>query len=274
MLLITLTGLKARAEGSEAEESTSITLKVMSLNIHSGINWAGDYDPDGLMELIRTINPDLISMQEVDQNWSSLSQFQDLPALLAEGLGMYSAFSASLARSGGYFGNLILSKYPLTQIWSQRLSGSLETRSFVLTQVLVTGVRINFIGVHLGLSESDRMEQVTGLFEYLNLLDGPVLIGGDFNAGIGDRAIDALRESFNDLGYLSGQPEQGTFRGKTGAIGSRIDFLLASPEFSLLQYQVIDSFVSDHLPVVAEVSLTIAPDQIAGEPVSYQPSTF
>ena len=269
MLLIICIGLEARAE-----ESTSITLKIMTLNIHSGINWAGNYDPDGLVEQIRTINPDLISMQEVDQNWSSLSQYQDLPALLAERLGMYSAFSASLSRNGGCFGNLVLSKYPLTQVWSERLSGSLETRSFVLTQVLVAGVRINFIGIHLGLSESDRLEQVTGLFEYLNLLDGPVLIGGDFNGGIGDRAVNALRESFNDLGYSNGQPEQGTFRGKNGAIGNRMDFLLASSEFGLLQYQVIDSFVSDHLPIVAEVSLTIAPDQIAGEPVSYQSPAF
>lgn len=269
MLLISLITWKARAE-----EVIPLNLKVMTLNIHSGINWAGKYDPDGLVNLIRTINPDIIGMQEVEQNWSSVSQFQDLPGLLAERLGMFPAFSASLERNGGYFGNLVLSKYPLTQIWSERLSGSLETRSFVLTQIFVAGVRINFITAHLGLSESDRLEQVSGLFRYLNILDGPVLISGDFNAGVADPAVNALLENFTDLGSPNGQPEQGTFRGKNGATGGRIDFLLASSEFGLLQYQVIDSFVSDHLPLVAEVSLTLTPDQPSGEPVTYQPAAF
>ena len=144
---------------------------------------------------------------------------------------MYQAYSVSLERNNGYYGNLILSKYPIIQLWSEQLAGSLERRSMVLTQLFINGVRVNFITTHLGLSESDRVQQVAGIMRLTRELKGPVLISGDFNGGGQDPAVEMLNTSFTNLFTLEPGSGGGTFRSKNGAIGAQaIDYIFASPE--------------------------------------------
>ena len=112
--------------------NTTLTLKVMTFNIHSAINWYGSFDLDGLANFISETNPDIVGLQEVDLSWSSMSDFQDIPTQLAQRLHMYCAFSASRERNNGFFGNLILSKYPILQEWTSLLPGSLELRVSLL----------------------------------------------------------------------------------------------------------------------------------------------
>lgn len=233
-----------------------IRLKVVSLNIHSGINWYGKYDLEGIIQFIQHVSPDLAGFQEVARFWSPLSLFQDLPGELALRLKMFSSYSVSLDRNSRYFGNLVLSKYPITLMWAEQLPGSLEQRSFVFSQVVVEGVRINFITVHLGLSESDRLQQVQALLQITREISGPMIITGDFNADMNDGAMRLLREHFINIQELSGL-KQGSLRLRDGKIGSLIDYIFITPEFSLLNYQIVDNYISDHLPVIAELGLTI-----------------
>lgn len=236
----------------------TIKLKILTLNIHSAINWYGQYDLDGLVKFIASVNPDLVGLQEVDRCWSSMSRFQDLPGELALRLGMFSSYSVSLARNKGYFGNLILSKYPINLMWADQLPGDLERRSFVFTQVNVNGFRINFITVHLGLSISDRIQQVSAMMQATHPIDGPLIITGDFNGRFDDESVRLVKSSFIDVQETSGVT-QGTFRGKDGKIGSIIDYIFVTPEFGLVDFQIVDNYVSDHLSLIAELSLWVDP---------------
>ena len=224
----------------------------------------------GIIKFINEVNPDIIGMQEVDRNWSSSSLFQDIPTELANRLQMYQAYSVSLERNNGYYGNLILSKYPIVQLWSEQLAGSLERRSMVLTQLIINGVRVNFITTHLGLSESDRVQQVAGIMRLTRELKGPVLISGDFNGGGQDPAVEMLNTSFTNLFTLEPGFGGGTFRSKSGAIGAQaIDYIFASPELSLKRIQVFDNYISDHLPILAEVELPLNPTDLSGDQLYY-----
>lgn len=236
------------------ELMSTLKLKILTLNIHSAINWYGQYDLDGLVKFIASVNPDLVGLQEVDRCWSSMSQFQDLPGELALRLGMFSTYSVSLARNNGYFGNLILSKYPISLMWADQLPGDLERRSFVYTQVNINGLHVNFITVHLGLSISDRVRQVAAMLQMTHQINGPLIIAGDFNAHSNDETIKPLRDNFLDVQEASGL-KQGTFRGKDGKIGPLIDYIFVTPEFGLVDFQIADTYISDHVPLMAELSL-------------------
>jgi endonuclease/exonuclease/phosphatase family metal-dependent hydrolase len=259
-VFIFLCGFGARSFAFEANDPgdlmETIHLKVLTLNIHSGINWSGKYDLDAIVKFIGEVNPDLIGLQEVDRCWSSMSQFQDLPGELALRLRMFSSYSVSLARNNGYFGNLVLSKHPITVMWAEQLPGSLERRSFVFTQVLINGIRINFVTAHLGLSDSDRLQQAATMLRLTRQISGPLIVTGDFNADASDGAVKMIKESFIDIQELSGL-KQGTFRLRDGKIGPLIDYILVTPEFGFVDFQIVDNYISDHLPVMAELSLMV-----------------
>lgn len=262
------TALKAETlEEGDIFAIQSLSLRILTFNIHSAINWRGEYDLDGIINFIQEVNPDLVGLQEVGRFWSSATNFQDLPAQMAERLKMFYAYSVSLERNEGYFGNLILSKYPITQIWIESLPGNLERRSLVFTQVLVNGVRINFLTTHLGLSEEDRREQIASITQFTNQISGPLIITGDFNGSAQDSSISLLRGIFSDLQELSNLKENGTFRNNDGTIGHRIDYILTTPDFELNSFSVYDNYLSDHLPVMAEINLLIDPRNVAGEPL-------
>lgn len=264
-------GAAALAEPLEqGDMAEMLPLKVMTLNLHGGVNWYGQYDLDSVVRFIEEVQPDLIGMQEVDRGWSSASRFEDIPGELARRLKMFYAYSASLERNGGNFGNLVLSRYPIVAIWTELLPGALERRSFALVQVLAHGVRINFLTTHLGLSLEDRRQQAAAMLQFINQVNGPLIVTGDFNGGIEDPSVAVFREGLIDVQGASALAGQGTFRPKTGSVGPRIDYVFASPEFAPVDFRIFDNFISDHLPLVAELIMGISPLQIAGEPVYYQ----
>jgi endonuclease/exonuclease/phosphatase family metal-dependent hydrolase len=238
-------------------DNIPLTLKIMTLNIHSAINWYGTFDLDGLASFIQNADPDIVGLQEVDLDWSSLSMFQDIPSELAQRLHMYYTFSASRERNNGYFGNLILSKYPMMQEWTSILPGSLEPRSFAFVQLMVNGTRINFLTTHLGLSVADRLQQVTKIIEFTNQVSGPLIVAGDFNGSDDDPGVSVLKQNLLDIQGLSELKDCGTFRSKNGKLSDRMDYILATPEFSFAKLEVVDNYVSDHVPVVAELTLQI-----------------
>lgn len=237
-----------------------ISLKVMTFNIHSAINWYGKLDVEGLVHFIEDVQPDIVGLQEVDVGWSSLTNFENIPAKLSERLHMDYAFSASRERNNGFFGNLILSKYPIVQQWTMVMPGSLEPRSFALVQFEIEGQRINFLTTHLGLSVSDRLVQVSTILDFVNEIGGPLIITGDFNGNDNDPAVAEIKKHLFDLQTTSDFKDSGTFRSKDGNVypGSKMDYILTSPEFGLSTMVVeVDNFVSDHVPLIAELTLNL-----------------
>ncbi len=246
---------------SEKESQKGIvSLRVMTFNIHSAINWYGKLDVEGLAHFIEEVSPDVVGLQEVNLGWSSLTNFEDIPAELGERLHMYYAFSASRERNNGFFGNLILSKYPIVQQWTMVMPGSLEPRSFALVQLLIGGQRIHFLTTHLGLSVSDRLGQVATILDFVNQISGPLIITGDFNGNDNDPAVSEIKKNLSDLQNMSEFKDSGTFRSRDGNIysSSKMDYILATPEFGLSSMEVVvNNFVSDHVPLIAELTLNL-----------------
>jgi endonuclease/exonuclease/phosphatase family metal-dependent hydrolase len=235
--------------------SQRVIIKVLTLNIHSGVDWFGRFRPETLLQFLKKVDPDLCGLQEVDSRWSPRSLFYKLNSYLVEGLMMHQVFSPSLTHLTGSYGNLILSKFPIVNSWVEQLPGRGETRSFCCVQPELPGDGILFLTTHLGLSVEDRNEQAVWIRAFLSGNSRPVILTGDFNASRDEESICNLTAGFIDPHLWGPWSDDGTFRCKDGSMGPRIDYLLFTPEFRFYQYRVIDNFLSDHLPVYAEVEL-------------------
>ncbi|MDP3989870.1 MAG: endonuclease/exonuclease/phosphatase family protein [archaeon] len=212
---------------------------------------------DEIAELIIQINPEVVSLNEIDFNayWS----FEvDQLRYLSEKTGMkYYAYGTKW-NSQLFFqihcGNGVLSKYPLS---GRNLSLD-KTDSFVDTFVgehsfmdiyLDNGRKINFVNTHLGggdktgQAEIIRDEVLDDLIE-----DTPVIITGDLNTEPGGPAINVLLNT----GYFSLFKDDGKFPTSNNDPVA-IDHIIASKHFIYEDCFVPDVYYSDHKSVVCDL---------------------
>lgn len=116
---------------------------------------------------------------------------------------------------------------------------------------------VTTVSVHLGLESAERGRQVTQLLEILRGIDEPVVIGGDLNARPEDASPARIAASYPDawthVDGGEGQDPGWTF--PSDMPSARIDLLLASAAIQPLRAWTIGGTASDHLMVVADLSL-------------------
>ena len=239
----------------ELPQEPVTTLTVMTYNINYGRDSDGTLDLEATQRaMIQGGLPDLIGLQEVDVRYARRSLHEDQVRTLAEGLGMYYAYGPALSRIwNGYFGNALLSKYPIVEVSNHRLPqiGTQEDRSFLHAVVDVPGFGlVNVIVTHLGLKAQERLSHVQTILEYTTRLEGPVILLGDWNAERED-SLWLLEEHYVDAGRLF-DPQGSTFP-SSSSTGARIDRVYLSPDLVPKAYQVIDAQASDHRPVVVKI---------------------
>lgn len=131
-------------------------------------------------------------------------------------------------------------------------------RGALIAHVGCSGLRMWVISVHLGLHPVERLHSAEELSDLTRGLKGPVLIGGDCNETPDGTAIGFLSERFWDAWLLGGDVVGETFPAKDPT--ARIDFLFVSEGIAVERVLVPSGpdarAASDHLPVVAELTLT------------------
>lgn len=242
-----------------------MNLKILTFNIHNGINRYGKYNLNQIAQFIDEMKPDLAGLQEVSRFWSLKTNYQDMVGFLGERLGMYLAFSPTLSRNRkGFFGNLVLSRYPLINTWAEILPGNLEPRSYLAVQVQTGGARVNFLTTHLGLSDTERVVQASKIISFGLQLGDPLIITGDFNQEPSGPGVALIKRYWVKH---DPSPPRGTLRLSNGQLGPEIDLIFTSPNLALKSMKVCENGLSDHLPVYGEFEINLSWNQIAGQPV-------
>ena len=87
----------------------------MSYNIYSGLKvYSGKKGMEAIAQVIKKINPDLAGLQEFETKTNKVEN-ADIIALMKEVTGtQYTFFVKTRDVDGGEYGNLILSKYPIS----------------------------------------------------------------------------------------------------------------------------------------------------------------
>ena len=102
-------------KSSDADNDSEIT--VASYNVQC-LGYSAD--KSAIVEEIKTINPDIIGLQELD-NATSRSGYVDQLKMLADECGYeYYYFTKTIDFMGGEYGHGVMSKYPITKTESKK----------------------------------------------------------------------------------------------------------------------------------------------------------
>jgi endonuclease/exonuclease/phosphatase family metal-dependent hydrolase len=227
-------------------------LEVATYNVHrwTGISGGRRFVPELACEVVHEIGADVVALQEVLRPFD-----RENPLLqLADDLHSHLAFVATRIHRHGELGNAILSRWPMTGIFTIDLSfGRIERRAAVVAQFQDHSDAVAVVATHLALVDRTRKRQVESILGHRHL-QGPVVLLGDMNAWrrcSATRQLDAaLAERHGNLrwppSFPSARPVMALDR--VYARGARVAQLRAHASRAARR-------ASDHLPVVAQVEL-------------------
>ena len=272
----------ALAAATKASNKTT-EVTVMSYNIHYGADGENNFDLERTASVIEDSGAEIIGLQEVDNHWGSRSEFIDEAAWLAERLGMHVVYGANLDvpplpgdEENRQYGNAILSEYPIISSENHLLENieyeerPTEQRGLLEAVVNVRGNHISFYSTHLDFQrEEQRALQVREILDITSSSKRPAVIVGDLNAAPDAPELQPLFSVFTDTFAALGQNEDYTFGADIdGVPGSgsvenpnlRIDYILTARGATATSAAVIKTSASDHLPIVAKLSVTKSPN--------------
>jgi endonuclease/exonuclease/phosphatase family metal-dependent hydrolase len=169
---------------------------VATYNVHrwSGLNGASTPDAARAGFVISELGADIIALQEVLRPFDA----EDPLERLADALHLHVAFATTRVHRRGELGNAILSRWPITSVFTLDLSFSkVERRSAVAAQFTTAVGPVAIVGTHLALVDRTRQRQVEQILGHPQL-QGPVLLLGDMNAWRSCKATQALEAELGD----------------------------------------------------------------------------
>ena len=243
-----------------------LTFRIMTWNVHGCFGTDRRLSPFRIAKVIALYSPDIVALQELDVK-RARSGIVDQPRLIARDLKMYFHFSPALEVEEEKYGNAVLSRFELKLMRAGPLPTlpertDLEQRSALWARVKTVRGEINVINTHLGLNRTERLSQANALLgpEWIGDPEcrPPIIICGDFNTGAYSPVYKKLNSRFRDAQLsLPGKPPGKTFPAFFPVF--RLDHIFLSGEFGIKDVEVprtpLTVKASDHLPVVAEITL-------------------
>jgi endonuclease/exonuclease/phosphatase family metal-dependent hydrolase len=161
-------------------------IRIATWNIHKGIGRDGRYDLGRTMRVLEAIDADVLCLQEVDEGVPRSNRHSQAEMLSKELKFPHMALGLNVAVKGGHYGNLTLSRLPITASHNLDLTVPLKKRrSGLVTRLEGLGDRAwTIVNLHLGLLHLERRTQLRWLLEHLIPSVKPVegvVLAGDWN---------------------------------------------------------------------------------------------
>jgi len=235
---------------SENTPTEQRTLRVCSYNIHHGQGMDGKLDLERIAAVIAKAEPDVVALQEVDQNCTRTGG-RDLAKELGELLGMQHRFGKAMDFQGGGYGVAVLSKLPIVGQVRHVLPKGDEPRCALEVKVRFEGwdAPLSFVSVHNSWRREDvRVRQVKALLEALADNTNPTILAGDFNATPGSESMKLFEAAQWRILDEGGKKTCPSVEPRT-----EIDFFVTRglPEASIEHDVIEEKVASDHRPIHA-----------------------
>ncbi len=250
LLLLPLTRLAA-APDVRSGDVAGFPVKVMTYNLHLGIDPRGHLGLEHVAATIEAESPDVVALQEVPRGWL-ITGSADVLGWLSRRLGMSHVFGAT---TDPLWGNAVLSRRPILDHQAVDLPAE---------DLLI---RRGFLSARIDFGQDGPFEVIVTHHHHLRdggairelqsraILDfwqgrGRTAVVGDFNGRPGEPEIEVLRDAgLADVLDLAGVAPGYTHH--SGKPVKRIDYIWISPDLAATEASVPPSPASDHLPVVA-----------------------
>jgi endonuclease/exonuclease/phosphatase family metal-dependent hydrolase len=237
------------------ELSAAVTL--MTFNIHSANNAEGSNQLEAIIEEIRETGAQIIGLQEVERMMPR-SGYQDQARLIAEELGYHYYYGGNINILGAQYGNVLLSKYPITAAVNHRLPKErLEPRGVIEARIEVEGIPFSVYVTHLGLNPDERRKQIMYINELLTQSEDYMVLLGDFNNHPDSPEMDIINTRMTDSAAALEQSSLYTFSYQSTDPDVRLDRIYVSDNIHLEHHEVRPSAVSDHERVLTQIVLKV-----------------
>ena len=168
-------------------------ISVVTYNIHKGFSqFNRRMMMHELRQQLRALSPDIVFLQEVQgRNRRHAKRIDGWPqkpqhSFLAEDV-WQSAYGHNVVNGLGHYGNAILSRFPIADVFNQDVTHlRFERRGLLHCTVELSScaVPVHCVCVHLSLFARSRRRQMDALSVYLEEIaeaDSPLIVAGDFN---------------------------------------------------------------------------------------------
>lgn len=230
-------------------------LRFLSFNIHGGRSLDGKRDLKRVHQLMEKFDVDIGVFQEMETRLSHRGKPNDVETL-AGASRPFHLIGASIEASDGWFGNLIVSRYPILRglVHNLETNPDLEPRNAVDALIETPLGKIRLIGTHLSLSVFERWWEARNLLRLMRAVEEeerrPLFLMGDINEWqVPSRLLRYLNTAMQPLPcgrtFPSFMPVFRLDRAWVDAPDFKVKARrLAAPNVRLL---------SDHLPLLVEV---------------------
>jgi len=279
-------GFRLPASYSNAPNMSIV--RMMTYNVHNFKRYGAKNDISTKHDILQIINdqqPDIIGFQEFYTRSHGQYDMRDsIVKIMGSG---YFYFEPVIFNSTESIGIAIFSKFPIIDhgmiLISDKKSENAciyidvkkDDKEFRVYSVHLQSIRfdpedykyINNItqegttdmgsarrlGVKLKNAFIKRSGQVAKIKEHAAQCPYPYIISGDFNDTPASYAVNqmaqGLKNAFREKGSGFGRTYNGSFP------NFQIDYIMASPQFDIMNYQVIEKRLSDHYPVRSDLLL-------------------
>ena len=201
------------------------------------------------MAFVRRVDPDVLALQEID---SRRSPGQEHPVTkLKRVLGHHGVAAAAITTTDGDYGQVLLSRWPLTETDVHDISvPGREPRRAITAVVNAPAGKLFVLATHLGLNFAERRNQCRKMVALTTASRLTTVAMGDFNDWMWPGSVQSV---LADL--LPGRTGHRTFPARFPLL--RLDRIYCRPASALLHSRVdlTASDVSDHLPVIATIRI-------------------
>lgn len=242
----------------ESDAAEPIRLRVLSYNIHHAEGVDRKLDVERIASVIRSVEPDLVALQEVDHKVKR-TQVVDQPVELAKLTKMHVVFGANIELQGGHYGNAVLSRFSITRHKNHRLPNidDSEQRGVIEAEIKVpdSNEPLLLLATHLDFraDERERLASAKAINELIaKHPNQPALLAGDLNATTDSKTLQQFETKWtraNAKPMATVPVEQPT---------KQIDFILYCPadRWKVVDVKVLDEAVaSDHRAIFAVLEL-------------------
>jgi endonuclease/exonuclease/phosphatase family metal-dependent hydrolase len=243
ILIGTVAGAFITAPHPVTQDEGKSSLIIMTYNIRLGVNLTGEKNYDGQLELIRSVDPDILCLQESDTARIGGGN-SDVVRYLADKLDMYSYRGAKTVFNT--YGTAILSKYPILNTKAFFTYSTHQQISTAQAEIRINStLSFNVFSNHpAARGEDAKRYQIEQILSQITGLDN-VLLGGDFN-------FRPYSEPYN---ITTGILEDSWVQKWSSPAEGRIDHIFLSSGITVLDAVYIERGQSDHPAYWIEIQI-------------------
>jgi endonuclease/exonuclease/phosphatase family metal-dependent hydrolase len=234
--------------------------------------------PSKIARVVNELAPDIFCAQEIMQNTNEgVDMALEISGLLKSNYECFYKEAVTWDKRPEVTsqGNAIYSKLPITKkdhffvspFVHNPENATTEGRVYLEADIKCGGVNLTVGTVHMGYSfamenTSRRKTEADNLYGYIKNKNARYILTGDFNSVPDSYVINKIMENKN---LVNAGPEfsQNTWPTKpfnyhgfeAKSMDWRVDYVFTSKDIDILSSEIIDTEVSDHLPILTQIKV-------------------